>query len=909
MTDPSDNRFSRRALLEWSAASAALAACSRAPRRQIVPFASQPKDVRPGVPRKYATAHAIDGYAMGLVVESHDGRPTKVEGNPRHPASFGATRALDQALIASLYDPDRAAGIRGPGGPSTLEALRVAFAGKSRLAVLLEPTSSPSLAARVERLRARGAAIGFYAPLSKVNAWNAARLATGQVLETELAADHARAVLSLGADFLASGPWCVRDARALVAQRRRAGARVYVTESRRTPTGVFADHRVATTTRERALFARAVFADVLSSVEAPSPIRALAARFAADGAATPASRACAKDLVAAGRGAAVVVGDREPLELHLLAHALADALGAFGEAMLLRPSPVLEAGGPSFDLAAFAAAMTSADGVVVCGPNPVYSAHDVDFAQALGSRDSACVSIFEDETARACGWHAPLAHPLESWADLRAPDGALSIAQPLIDPLRAGITVAEVLDALLGDARDAHAITRDAFGRDERAWNDALEAGIVEGTATKPATAKLDADAVARALDAWKIPASEPIELALHESHAAYDGRFAGNAWLLELPEPITKLTWGNHAVVAPATAATFGAKEGDVVRVAGDRASIELSLAIDEGTAAGVVAIALGYGRTAVERLASNVGANAFVLASASGVRVTRTGRDGAAARTQNEFGLHDREHAIARMRDKSDAPLEEPEPRRLSMYAKPPTHGPHAWGMVVDLAACTACGACVVACQAENNVPVVGEKGVRDGRHMHWLRIDRYESRGRTVMQPMLCQHCDEAPCEYVCPVNATVHSSDGLNEMVYNRCVGTRFCSNNCPYKVRRFNWFNYHEDETAFAQLAHNPDVTVRARGVMEKCTFCVQRIRETEHQAMVERRALHHDEVNTACAQACPTGALVFGDVEDASSRVAIARRNAESYAALDELGTRPRVRYLPKITDRNKEIG
>ncbi|HEY2370838.1 MAG TPA: molybdopterin dinucleotide binding domain-containing protein, partial [Polyangiaceae bacterium] len=756
--------ISRRELLAWSAASAALAACARAPSgRKLVPYATQPKDARPGVPRRYATAHAIDGYAMGLVVEAHDGRPTKVEGNPRHPASLGAARAFDQALIASLYDPDRIAGVDGPDGPSTFEGFRAAFAGARKLAVVLEPTSSPSVIDRVRRLRERGALVLFHAPLAPANAWQAARVATKQVLDVELACDEARAIVSIDADFLGGGPWCLRDARRLAVQRAKIGARVYAIEGRRSVTGAFADHRLAAGARDRALFARGLFREIVRArADAPASLRALADRFEE---ASPFAKACARDLVAAGPSAAIVAGAHEPVEMHLVAYAIASVLGAHGHAVALRPSPIFDAGtfGP-LDLA-------DADAVVFCGTNPVYSAH-VD----PGARLSAHVGVAPDETAKACRFRVPLAHPLESWADMRAPDGTLSIAQPLIAPLRNGVTVTEVLAALLGEAPVARAITRAAFAGDDHAWNEALKTGVVSGTETATVTPAMDIDAIARALDAWRLPDAAPFEVALHASHAAHDGRLAGNAWLLELPDPITKLTWGNHAVANVATAAKIGAKEGDVVRVAGARGSIELPLAIDDATANGVVAIAHGYGHTTAGELARGVGANAWVLDGGEAVRIERTGKRRALARTQDEFGLHGRD-SIIHARRRSAAPLASSEKKRVSMYAEPKRSAPHGWAMVIDLSACTGCSACVVACQAENNVPIVGEEGVRAGRAMHWIRIDRYDDGARSHVQPMLCQHCDEAPCEYVCPVNATTHSPDGLNEMVYNRCVGTR------------------------------------------------------------------------------------------------------------------------------------
>ncbi|HEY1959170.1 MAG TPA: 4Fe-4S dicluster domain-containing protein [Polyangiaceae bacterium] len=910
-------QIGRRALLEWAAASAALAACARAPVRKIVPYVVQPPEIVPGRPLHYATAWELDGYGMGLVALSHTGRPTKIEGNPKHPASLGATRAIDQALIETLYEPDRARGVESAGEPVSLHEFDERVAHK-RVAVLMPPTSSRAIEKLVRRIRSElpGSDVWFHTPLSRANVWAAGKSAFGEAVEPMIDPSKARAIVTFSSDFLASGPSCVRAARKLADKRAADGARLWAIESRRTPTGVFADERVATGAHDRARFACAIAARVLSDSSASDASRALATtlRERAGDVDTRFADRCARDLLAARGAAAWVVGDAEPMELHALAWLVNRALGAVGGPIVATPSPILEAGERSHDLADFSARAASGDFdlVVIAGVNPVYSAPDFDLARSLaGAKDSAYVGLHRNETAALCRWLVPLAHTLESWGDVRADDGTGSIVQPLIDPIFGGITIAEVLARVLGDlAPSGHDLTRDALGLDDGAWNDALQSGVLPSTSSAPTKAAMNEDALVGLVQAWVLPVKHAIEIELHPSHAVHDGRFA-TPLLLELPEPLTKSTWGNVALVSRATAESLGVGDEDVVKVTAGSHSIELPALIERGQPDGVLSIALGWGRRGAERLADGVGANAFLLREAlekNAPTAIAAGRSEPVARTQINIDLYHRAHEIARSRLKSEKPLAPDTAMRLSLYTPQlsPT-APHAWAMSIDMSRCTGCQACVAACNVENNVPTVGKAGVLNDRDMHWLRIDHYEGDRGVIFQPMLCQHCDDAPCEYVCPVNATVHSPDGLNEMVYNRCVGTRFCSNNCPYKVRRFNWFNYHEDEPALRQLEHNPQVTVRARGVMEKCTFCVQRIRDAEHVADSDHRALARDEVVTACQQVCPTQAIVFGDKNDPNSAVSLRYGLPEAYAVLDDLGTRPRIRYLPKVIDKSPE--
>jgi molybdopterin-containing oxidoreductase family iron-sulfur binding subunit len=642
------------------------------------------------------------------------------------------------------------------------------------------------------------------------------------------------------------------------------------------------------------------------------------------------ARAVARDLFAHAGASLLVTGDAQPPEVHAFVHAANELLGNVGATVTYGASPVFEAGeashGPGGLLAALEAGEVGT--LVIVGGNPVYTAGaDRDLARSLpGVATTAYVGSHLNETARACEWFVPEAHFLETWGDARAADGTPSIVQPLIAPLGDGWTAAQVLAALDGfgsaTARDlVQAYWRTQTGEDfEAEGQGALVRGVgpgASGFAADP-SARVDWSTVARELAAAPPPPA-PMEIAYYADARVLDGRFADNAWLAELPDPVTKLTWDNAALLSPGAAARLGVNTSDVVSLDVRGRALLAPVIVVPGMADDVVGIALGYGQASPGRLPDGVGANAFALRDShapwfDAATVRATGRSHRLARTQEHESMEGRPivlHATlgAYRSDPAFAARRNTEPR--SLYRLAP-NAPTQWAMTIDLNACTGCSACVVACVAENNVPVVGKSGVLLRREMHWLRIDRYFSGEAAsppvVVQPMLCQHCEAAPCEYVCPVNATVHSPDGLNEMVYNRCVGTRFCSNNCPYKVRRFNFFNYNVDKPDTERLAMNPDVTVRARGVMEKCTYCVQRIRQAEIRARREHRAIHDGEVVTACQQTCPTGAIVFGDVADPTTKVSRSWTNDRLYQVLHELGTVPRTRYLARITNPNPEL-
>jgi molybdopterin-containing oxidoreductase family iron-sulfur binding subunit len=875
-------------------AAAGLAACTRAPDQEIVPYVQQPREVTPGVARFYATSMIEGGYATGLLVESHEGRPTKIEGNPRHPASLGATSAIHQAWVQELYDPGRAQAIARSGRLVS----RRSFEGEARVRpgthLLLSPTSSPAVAARIARLREvqPDVRVWFDPDTAPMNAWEGARRAFGKVLEVEADLSRAEVVVSIDGDPLARGPRALRDARAFGDARRRERLRLWAVEASLSCTGIAADARIRMRSSDVAAFVASLLADVAAAKgvtewagfsRAPNDRRAQLVR----------------DLLQ--RPSVLLVGDEQPPEVHVLVHALHQLLGS---AVTYRPSPILEAGEASFSRRPLLDALNANAVELLCisGEDPVFTAPAGEDWRAI---DKAKLSIVHALRANASSKHAhhlvPQKHGLESWGDARSFDGTLGIVQPLIAPLFESLSLTELLATLAGDLHpDDRGAIRELHRFEEGGFERALQAGFLDGTAFAPITTTLDRAAVSTALAAIA-PAKEGLEIRFPLDAKLHDGRYAELPWLLELPDPITKNTWRNAARISPKTAKRLGLATGDEIEIALDDRKLRVHALVSPGDADDVITLPRGW----PDANANALRTRDFQL----GAAVQRTGEKTVLAITQTETRQEGRPIALSVTRAKKDEDLKEIAEHRKpreTLYKLPLVGSPmgNHWGMVVDLSTCIGCSACVVACQAENNIPTVGEAGVRAQREMHWLRIDRYddgsEDDPRVVAQPMLCQHCEKAPCEYVCPVNATVHSPDGLNEQLYHRCVGTRFCSNNCPYKVRRFNWFKY---QTGQDRLQHNPDVTVRGRGGMEKCTFCVQRLRRAEIDARVDHRPFHDGDAKTACQQSCPTGAIVFGSIGDPKSAVSEARKSPRMYAVLDELGTDPRVRYLAKVVD------
>jgi molybdopterin-containing oxidoreductase family iron-sulfur binding subunit len=951
---------SRRNFLSLMGASLAfggLTACTRQPLERIVPYIDQPENIVPGKPLRFATATTLGGYATGLLAESHMGRPTKVEGNPEHPASLGSTDLFAQASVLSMYDPDRSQTVTHLGRISTWPAFlaetRKAFNaldafGGARIRLLSGTVTSPSLAAAIGRLLERYPKARWHQhePAGRHGAVAGAAAAFGEPVECRYDLGRAEVVLSLDSDLLTSGPGSLRYARDFMSRRRvRAGSasmsRLYAAETAPTATGTLADHRLPLTGGQLQMVATAIAAEL--GVAGAMPVDGLSDSQMAW------VHTVAEDLRLHPGNGLVVAGDCAPAALHVLAHAINDRLGNAGSTVIYTDPVPAEAGERGGTLAELVEAMAAGevDVLISLGSNPVYDAPaDADIMAALykvGRRIH--LGPYVDETAEFSQWHVPEAHYLESWGDARAFDGTLTLQQPLIEPLYGGKSALELVAALIDDEerggldllRDEWQARTPAGEQFETFWRRSLHDGFLTGSDLPPRPVTLDQAAVGQAVAELAVGdgggvENGGLELLFRPDPTVWDGRFANNGWLQECPKPLTKLTWENAALISPSLAQQRGLATGDVVVLTvGDR-SLEAPVWVLPGQPERTVTLNLGYGRATAGRVGSGIGVNANLLRTgndwrASGLEMSPTGARQELASTQlhhnvvpnNPEGEEAEKRHLMRVGTfdtfKSEPDFVHhmahgPDPE-LSMFPAYEYSG-YAWGMAVDLGACTGCNACVVACQAENNIPVVGKEQVAAGREMHWIRIDRYFQGDLDAPsvhhQPVMCMHCEQAPCEVVCPVGATTHSDEGLNDMVYNRCVGTRYCSNNCPYKVRRFNFFKYSDTETPVLKLLRNPDVTVRTRGVMEKCTYCVQRINEARIEAGTESRKIRDGEVKTACQQVCPTQAIAFGDINDADSEISRLKAQPTNYALLEELGTRPRTSYLAKITNPNPKL-
>jgi molybdopterin-containing oxidoreductase family iron-sulfur binding subunit len=930
------SRRSFMSLLGASAGLAGLSACVQEPKEKILPYSRQPPEITPGKSLHYATSMVLDGYATGLLVAAREGRPIKIEGNPEHPASLGPTGVFQQAALLQLYDPQRARSVLSANQPSTWEEFARRFGrqpgddgAKTRL--LLEPTSSPLIGALLQRLSSElpGLKTYFHTPVDLQQAARVFRTVAGEPLQPIYDLTKARIIVSLASDFLSTKtPFSIRYARQFADGRRLQSPademnRLYVVESALTVTGMTADHRFARKPSELFTFASALLAELIAQGASPAGMPAAIAQRFRGSSTDAAAKAVASDLLK-HRGACVVMaGDEQPSSMQLLAHLINDALGNVGRAVRYVRSPIIDAGGPSHDLRTLKEEI-QAGGVkklLVLEGNPAFTAPaDWDFAALLSKvPQSAYLGLFTNETAAHTTWFLPATHFLESWGDARAVDGTASIVQPLIAPLYRGRTVSEVLAILLGQPNvSAYSQLRD-FWQAQQPWEEVVQRGFVTGGAAPEVTPKVNWEAAEKLLAPTTVNGGVEVTWVLDSK--VHDGRFANNGWLQELADPVTKQTWGNAAWMSPKQAAKINVESGRKIRISRAGRMIEIPVLVVPGHADDCITLLLGYGREADgEELARGVGVNTYrirtsdaLVSGTASIELAPTREE--LAITQTHWSMQGRHIAVAqdlaKFREKPEiSPAKEP---ILSLYKSFDAAPPHQWGMAIDLSTCTGCSTCVVACQAENNIPIVGKDGVLKSREMHWLRIDRYftgspDAPG-VVTQPMLCQHCEKAPCEYVCPVNATTHSPDGINEMTYNRCVGTRFCQNNCPYKVRRFNWFNYNADKAPTLRMMMNPQVTVRARGVIEKCNFCVQRIRNAQITAEVEGHPLRDGDVKTACQMACPTNAIVFGNVADSSSAVAKLHKSPRTYSVLDELGTQPRVKYLARIRNTNTELG
>ena len=985
------NSPGRRRFMQIMGASMSLAGLDACRWREdkILPLSRRPEGTIPGSSKYFATAVELNGNAVGLYAASYDGRPIKIEGNPLHPDSLGAAAAFQQASVLGLYDPDRSDAVCTRAGgarkSSSWEEFGKALTeltgslhtnGGAGFRILAERSSSPTLAEQRRRLLATFPQAKWvtFEPIAYDGPRAGSVLAFGKAYRTHYGFDTARVVVTLDADVVhPTFPAGLANARALTKNRApEAGgemSRVYAIESAVTLTGSVCDHRLALKSSQIKAAVAYLDAAVSAKANALPELGAAqdkpAAEFLKDAAVAKFLDAVAADLLANVGKSIVAVGQHQPAEVHALVHRLNALLGNVGRTVFYTEDTAAEEQSDVASLKALTEELNGGkvDALLILGGNPAFTApSDLAFGDALAkAKVSIHLSLYEDETSQHASWHLPAAHYLESWGDALSWNGTLTIVQPLIAPLHGGKSALELVAMFSGTAEpQALEMVRATHPFElsgEHSWRKALANGIVDGTAAARVEPKLK--------DLGKLALSEAelsglgggngkLELVFAIDPKIIDGRFANNAWLQELPESMTKLTWDNAVFISPRTAKELGVNDADSVTVSIGNRQVTLLALVAPGHADGSLKITLGYGRTAaghvgglVAESIDPVGANAYALRSvdayeiAQGVsvqshgtvsyRVSSTqdiytvGEIGQAG-TQERLPDLVREGTLEELKKNPKFVDEQVEHNPLlSLWVPPVSYDGHKWGMSIDLNKCIGCSACVTACQAENNIPVVGKENVAKGREMLWLRVDRYykgePETAEASFQPIPCQQCENAPCEQVCPVGATMHSHEGLNDMVYNRCIGTRYCSNNCPYKVRRFNYYNYNLDTIGITPytptddpkakvkaMVFNPEVTVRSRGVMEKCTFCVQRIQNVKIKAKNVKRPIEDGEIKTACQQTCPTGAIVFGDLNDGKAQVTALQRLPRSYALLGELNNRPRVQYLARIKNPNPAL-
>ncbi len=1009
-----DNSLSRRNFVKVMGASLALAGlsgCVIQPPEKIVPYVTSPTGMLPGRPNFFATAMSIGGVATGLLARSYEGRPVKIEGNPQHPGSQGATDVMAQASLLGMYDPDRSQEVTFRGGSGTwatfMTAVRSSIEqnradGGAGIRFLTETVTSPTLVDQMAKIKAElpNSKWVQYEPVNKDNALAGAKLAFGTPAQTVYRFDRAERVLLLDADiFSGFNVGYIKDftKQRVYSETKKDICRLYCIETTVTITGAKADHRLAVKPSQMAEIAKAAAAEVGVS-GATSTYTENQAWIAA----------MAKDLAAFRGRSLVVAGDNQPAVVHAIAHSMNAALGNVGETVVY--TEPMSPGSEMLQIEQLRELITEIDAgvvkmLVVLGGNPVFTT-PADL-KLNGERMAKVplrvhLGLYADETAEHCQWHVPEKHYLEGWSDSRAYDGTATIVQPLIEPLYGGKNLHEMAQLFMREnfEKKDHDIVKEFWqGQNiaaaatpvaqpaasptpaiantaatpaqtngaapaspaarpagaatfEDNWRRALHDGVVPNTASTP---KAVTASTAFLSQPSTVPAANgELEISILPDPTIYDGRFANNGWLQELPKPLNKITWDNVALISPRTAERLGintdldereyaggvrgtsfinTKGGntfsDLVTLTYQGADMQkpVPMWVTPGQPDDVITLFMGYGRTRAGRIGTGIGYNAFdvrrsdAMNSGFGKIAKRAGETTTIASTQIHFNMEGRDLLrvwnldefnknpdVGHQHDeypKSMYPYEE----HQAVYNK---H--YKWGMTIDLNSCVGCNACVLACQSENNIPVVGKEQVERSREMHWLRIDTYYGGGDLSnpdgphFQPVLCQQCEQAPCEVVCPVHATVHSAEGLNDMVYNRCVGTRYCSNNCPYKVRRFNFLLYQDWNTPQYKLMRNPEVTVRSRGVMEKCTYCTQRISMARIEAEKDGRTIRDGEVVTACQAVCPTDAIIFGNMHDEDSKIAKTKKDKRNYILLNELNTQPRTTYLAGLKNQNTEM-
>jgi Fe-S-cluster-containing dehydrogenase component len=933
---------SRRRFLELMGASLALAGAAAAcapPHEQIVPYVRQPQQIETDKPLFFASAHVVSGFANGVLVESHLGRPTKIEGNPRHPASLGATDAFGQASVLTLYEPTRAQSVTYRGQISTWSQFQrqlratiatLSSAGGQGIRFLSETSTSPTLASQIGQLARTlpQAQWHWWEPVNRDNAMAGAQLAFGQPVETRYHLDAADVVVSLDADVFAWEPGRLRYMHDFAMRRRPEQgpiSRVYAVESTPSLLGTAADHRLPLPSGAIQQFTFSL-AGALGAEAGVGPVGAPA------GVPPGWFEGLVADLQAHRGTSLIMPGEFQAPAVHALAHTLNAALNNVGTTIDYSDPVALHSDNQVASLSQLVNDMQAGQVsmLVVLGGNPVYTAPaDIPFADALQRVATTIhLGLFEDETSAACQWHIPELHSLETWSDARAYDGTATLLQPVIAPLyNEAHSIHEVL-ATFSDqpASPAHDIVKGFWQSQQSSddfgtfWRQTLSDGVVANSASSPKNVSVRSG--------WSSSVNlssasgNSLEVSFRPDASLYDGRFVTNGWLLELPRPLTKLSWDNAALISPATATQLGVATKDVVELRYGGRTLRAPVWVLSGQADRAVTLMLGYGQQRGAGAGTGVGFNAYAIRVSSapwfdgGLDVARTGDTYQLVSTQGHYSMEGHPLVLSVSPEQLQAAgtghavgQQQPDESLYPAYPYPD----NKWGMVIDLNGCVGCNACITACQAENNIPVVGKDEVSRNRIMLWLRLDTYydgaDANPRMLNQLVPCMQCENAPCELVCPVGATVHSTEGLNDMVYNRCVGTRYCSNNCPYKVRHFNFFQFSDYDTPTLKLLHNPDVTVRSRGVMEKCSYCIQRITEARKQAEKDNRPIQDGEVVTACQAACPTNSIIFGNLNDASSQVARQRSLPRNYTLLADLNTRPRTTYLAMVPNPNPAMG
>ena len=948
------NSLTRRNFLTLMGASLALAGLSacRRPVEKIIPYVKAPEQIIPGVPQYYATTFPMGTCSYGAVVESHEGRPTKIEGNLKHPSSLGKSNALMQASILNLYDPDRTQLPLNNGKEKTwsdfLSFWRTLYqeyqnTSGEGLSILVEPFSSPSIARLKNEFKRvyPQATWTCYEPVSEENVYRGLGIATGKEYRPNCHFDKADVILSLDSDFLLSENENIVNAKDFTAGRCIRSTidkmnRLYMVETSYSITGGMADHRLRLLNTQITTFA----ALLVKELKKLGVNLAIADDLKLEGNTEIDKKwisVVAKDLLQNRGKSLVVAGYRQPPQVHALVFAVNFALGNIGKSVTYREL-IDQDEGRLEELRQLVDRMNEdqVKTLIMLGGNPVYNAPaDLNFADALGKVENTIhLSPSLDETSRNVTWHIPQSHYLESWGDCRSADGTLSLIQPLIAPLYDSHSTIELLHLINnGNEAKGYDITRQTWksflpaNNFERRWRQVLHDGVLEKSSLAEVKPRLRISALGeyfrnnpiRTITANK----NNLEIVFQVSPAVYDGRFANNGWLQELPDTVTKLSWDNAAFISHKTANKLGVKNEDVIILNLQGREVVLPVWILPGHADFSVSVMLGYGRTSAGRIGDKVGFDVYKIRTTEsynsdlGLTVQKTLEQHKLANVQDHSSMEGRplirEATLDEYRQDPEFAAKMVEhPPLVSLWDEHSYEEGYQWGMSIDLNACTGCNACAIACQSENNVPIIGKEQVRNGREMHWIRLDRYFSGDiddpEMIYQPVACHHCEMAPCEQVCPVAATSHDAEGLNVMTYNRCIGTRYCSNNCPYKVRRFNFFNYTKELPEAIKMAQNPDVTVRSRGVMEKCTYCVQRLSAAKIKAKAENRTVTDEEVQTACEQACPANAIVFGNINDPESEVSKVKRNNRKYEMLAELNLKPRTSYLAKLRNPNPEL-